>query len=167
MAINAPRKIRCPLKTVLLVICALLLSLHLPCSNRVSPEDEIHSWLEQAVKAAERRDVKSLRNLVSEDYSDDEGRDKKLIHGILVYHLLHNRSIYILRKVKNIKFIDPRAAELTVMVAVAGQPIGSGVNLRELEADLLRFSFMLRKDNGDNWRVITAKWDSVEITEFI
>ncbi|NIO00717.1 MAG: hypothetical protein GTO42_01040 [Candidatus Latescibacteria bacterium] len=160
-------KIRCLARAVLLSSFIFSLLWHLSCSDRGSPEDEIRSWLEKASKAAEERDLRTLRDLVSDNYSDDEGRDKKLIQGILTYHLLHNRSIHLLKKVKTIKIVDPNSAELAVAVALAGQPIGSGMDLTHLQADMLRFNFMLHKGNGDDWQVIAAKWISVDISEFM
>ena len=138
---------------LLLFALAMLSALLLSCAKRASPEEAIRSLVEQAVQLAQQRDAKPLLQLVSDDYHDSEDRDKKTIRALLVYHFRQNRSIYLLKRIKSLKLIDPNNAELTVVVAAAGEPFGNDSDGLQIQADV--------------WRVMEATWVPVEITEFL
>jgi hypothetical protein len=123
--------------------------------------------MEEAGRAAEEHDLPTLLNFVSEDYADAQGYDKQDIRGILVYCFRHHRSTYVLYTVKRIELSSPDVAEATVAAALAGQPIRNTDDLAKLRADLLRFEIVFRKENGDDWRVISAKWEPADLVDFV
>ena len=94
-----------------------------------------------------------MMELVSDNYSDDEGRDKKVIRGLLLYYFRSNRSVYVWKKVKSLKVADSEMAQLTLAVVLAGKPFAEDVNLTKIQADMFRFDFLLEKDGGD-WQVV-------------
>ena len=150
---------------ILLVILVLVVPWFFSCSS-TSPEDQILEWLDQGVQHAQERDLPAMLDLVSDDYSDDEDRDKKVIRGLLLYYFRANRSLYILKKVKSLEVTDSETAQLTLAVVLAGKPFAADVNLTKIQADILRFDFSLEKDGGD-WRVVSASWEPVAVTEFL
>ena len=115
---------------------------------------------------AQERDLPAMVDLVSDNYSDDEDRDKKVIRGLLLYYFRSNQSIYILKKVKSLQVGDSDTAQLTLAVVLAGKPFAEDANLTKIQADILRFDFSLEKDGGD-WRVVEATWKPVAVTEFL
>ncbi len=131
-----------------------------------SPEDQILAWVDRAVQRAEERDLPAMMDLVSNNYSDDEGRDKKVIRGLLLYYFRSNRSVYVWKKVKSLQVADSETAQLTLAVILAGKPFAEDMNLTKFQADMLRFDFVLEKD-GRDWRVIEATWKPVKFTEFL
>ncbi len=151
------------LQTALLV--GLVVSCLLSCSS-TSPEDQILEWLDRGVQYAQERDLPAMMDLVSDNYSDDEDRDKKVIQGLLLYYFRSNRSVYILKKVKSLQVGDADTAQLTLAVVLAGKPFAEDTNLTKIQADILRFDFSLEKDGG-NWRVVSAAWEPVAVTEFL
>ncbi len=158
---------RNPYRRLQTISCLLLLAWPISCSDGDPPENKIRSMIGQAVQAAKERDLKSILNLVSEDYSDDQGNTIFELRGILALHFRQNRSIHLLHRVKNIKLRDPDIADVTVVVAMAGQPIASSADLRHINADLLRFDFIVKNENGNDWRVMSAKWEPADLVDFL
>ena len=56
------------------VICIVLLMVH--CTS-VSPEERLRATIATGIEAAERGDHAGLADFVSEEYSDDRGRDRR------------------------------------------------------------------------------------------
>ena len=137
------------------------------CSDGLSPEDEIRLMIEKAERAAEERDLAALLTFVSDDYIDDQGNSKQHIRGILVFYFRHHRSIHILYAVKSIELASPDVAEVGLAAALAGQPISNEDDLAKLQADLLRFEIVFRRENGDDWRVTSAKWEPAGVGDFV
>ncbi len=154
-----------PQRKILLVTLVVFLPWLFSCAS-TSPEDQILAWVDRAVQRAEERDLPAMMDLVSDNYSDDEGRDKKVIRGLLLYYFRSNRSVYVWKKVKSLQVADSETAQLTLAVILAGKPFAEDMNLTKFQADMLRFDFVLEKD-GRDWRVIEATWKPVKFTEFL
>ncbi len=151
------------LTTMAVLVCVSLLSCR---SEPDSPEAYIRALLEQAEAAAEDRDVAALIDLVSMEYADKQGRDRKNIHGILGFYFLRNQSIHLLTRVQQITFPEPDRAEATVLVGMAGQRIKSAEELAGLRADLYQFEFQLTDEGVDDWKVNRADWRPAESRDF-
>ncbi len=150
---------------VRVVVAAIIFGLISCSDNEISKEDEIRAWLDKGELLAEARKIGSLVDLVSDDYTDDNGRVKKDIHRALFVYINRNRSIHLFHRVKKITFIEPDSAEVKIVVAMTGQPVKDGDDLRALKADMYSFDFILTKD--DDWELTAAKWNRVaDITEF-
>jgi hypothetical protein len=146
------------------LVCALLLSCE---SEPDSPEAHIRALLERAEAAAEDRDAATLIELVSMDYTDAHGRDRKNVHGILGFYFLRNEAIHLLTRVQRITFPELDRAEATVLVAMAGRRIESVEELAGLRADLYRFDFQLTDEGVDDWKVNRADWKPAKTGDFL
>ncbi|MBI3546783.1 MAG: hypothetical protein HY081_09380 [Gammaproteobacteria bacterium] len=57
-------------------------------SARDTPEMKIRQLLKDAETAVEKKDATSLRQLISEKYTDSQGQNKKNIEAVLRYYFL-------------------------------------------------------------------------------
>jgi len=130
-----------------------------------SPEARIKSLVEQAEQGAEARDISVLGDLVSADYGDGRGYDRRAVLRIAQGLFLRNREIHLLSLVKDLK-VNGDTAVARVLVAMAGRPIESVQALVELRADLVRFEIEIAREDGD-WRVRSADWRRAEVSDFL
>ena len=79
------------------------------CSSapKESPEDQIRALIAKGEKAAEEKDLGTLKDLVSDSYKDEEGNKKPEIMKILAFHLMQNASVHLLTRVRAIEFPRP------------------------------------------------------------
>lgn len=129
-----------------------------------SPEAQVRAVIARAVAAAEAKDVGTLRAMVSDRYSDANGQDKRAIEAMLRLHFLRNESVHLYTRVQSVTVPQPDRAEASVLVAMAGVPITSEVELPALRADLHRFDIEFMRE-GDRWRVQRAAWSRAELGE--
>lgn len=150
-----------------LIALVLLFPLLVSCSaERDTPEAQVRALLQQGKAAAEKRESAALRQMISEKYADNEGRDKKAVEAVLRYYFLRNESIHLLTRIRQISFPNPGIAQVDVMVAMAGQPIADAGQLERLRADLHRFEITLVDENKE-WKVIRAEWRRAEFADFL
>jgi len=151
--------------TLLLVLFASLL--FTACSSpRTSPEDQIRTLIRNAAVAAEQKDLGTLREIVSERYTDDQGQDKHTIEGLLRLHFLRNQSVHLFTRIESVSLPQSDRGRAVVLVAMAGVPIASEADLPGIRADLHRFEIdVVREDKA--WRVQRATWYRAELTDFL
>lgn len=149
------------------IALALLFPLLVSCSaERDTPEAQVRALLQRGEAAAGKRESAALRQMISEKYADNEGRDKKAVEAVLRYYFLRNESIHLLTRIRQISFPRPDIAQVDVMVAMAGQPIADAGQLERLRADLHRFEITLADENKE-WKVIRAEWRRAEFADFL
>jgi hypothetical protein len=130
-----------------------------------SPEEEIRSLVAEAIRAAEERDIGALKDLISEGYADEQGRDKRAVGATIGFYLLRHRAVHVLTRVREVTFPEADAAEANVLAAMAGDAIASVDSLPGMRADLYRFELRLAREDGD-WRVRFASWQPAKLKEF-
>jgi hypothetical protein len=144
----------------------LLLCLALGCrAGTVSPEERVRAVLAEIEAAAERANVRAMKDHVSESYGDNAGNDKRRLAQIVAFHLARNRTIHLLTRIPLVEFPAPGEARALAFVAMAGSPIEGPEALLSLRADLYRFELWLRDEDGD-WRVSSAAWRPAEVEDF-
>lgn len=114
--------------------------------------------LERAETAAEERDVAALREMISERYTDEQGRDEDALKALLAFHFLRNESVHLLWRSGEVTLPGAGLAEVTVFVAMAGRPIPAPEALAGMRADLFRFDFRFEEEMGSEWRLVRADW---------
>ena len=148
-----------------MALCGLLL---VACGEKSdSPEQQLRALFQQATVAAEARDIGELRTLVAEEYSDDQGRDKRRIEGLLRLYLLGHQNIHVFTQVKSLDFPEPFRAQAVVLVATAAKPIGDTAELRRLRADLHRFEMELVRPGRGDWKVTRVAWRRANLVDFL
>lgn len=147
----------------LLCLFPLLLS----CSSDTStPEEKIRQLLAEGERAVESRSVTAVEPLLSDEYQDDRGNDRRSVLRLLAGYFLSHQSIHLLTQVTDVTLTGDQEAEATVYIAVAGQPIESTSQLLSLRADLIRLHIRLRGENGE-WQVVSARWRRAEPIDFL
>ena len=151
-----------PLRAVAL----LLLFIVVACSKPATPEQRVREFLGRAEKAAEQKDIGALRGSVSPRYGDADGRDRRMIEGILRLYVLRHESIHLLTRIENIEFPKPTEAQVVIYVAMAARPIIDVAQLAAFRANLYRFELTLI-DEDTEWRVQRADWRPAEPSDFV
>jgi hypothetical protein len=131
-----------------------------------SAEAQIRALLAEMEAAAEEKDLRPLKAVVSERYTDELGNDRQAIVRLLTYHFLRNQSIHLLTRFAAIEFPEPERASVITYVAMAGRPIPDANALTQLRANLYRFDFGL-EDVGKRWQVTRAAWRPAEARDFL
>jgi len=154
---------RC-LALISLLLAALALN---ACrGERLSPEDQIRARISLAVTAAEQKDLGTLRDMISDQFRDEQGQDRRAVENILRVHFLRNESLHFLTRVVSVTLASPDRAEAVVLAAMAGVPITSEADLPGLRADLHRFEISFVREDK-TWRVRHAAWRRADPGEFI
>lgn len=118
----------------------------------------------EAVQAAEAGDAAHLRTLISADYRDSTGRDRRALDGLLRVYLLQHRPLYLYTRVASVSFAEGDRAHATVYAAMAGRRIVDAAELAEARAGLYRFDLTLGLERGE-WRVREATWRPAEVSD--
>ena len=134
--------------------------------ERTSPEAEVRAQISRALAASEQKSIGTLKDIVSEKYTDDQGHDKRAIENLLRLHFLRHETLHLYARVASITLPQPDRAEAIVLVAMAGVPIVSAQELPTLRADLHRFEINFARE-AKTWRVQRAAWRRAELGEFI
>jgi hypothetical protein len=150
------------------VLIILVMAVLLPSCRgvRTSPEEQVRTLIRTAAVAAEQKNIGTLRDLLSEQYTDDQGQNKRAIESLLRLQFLRNENIYLYTQVQGVTLPRPDQAQATVLVAMAGTPIVSVQDLPGLRADLYRFEIEFTLENK-TWRVQRAAWRRAELSEFL
>ena len=128
------------------------------CSDQeASPEDRIRTLLNGAEEAVEKRSLSDAAELISPDYRDQAGRDRRAMKRLLLGYFLRNQSIHVLKQVRQIDLLGADRARVVLYAGVAGQRPGEGESLQQWGGDLVRLEANLVMENGD-WRLIEASW---------
>jgi hypothetical protein len=134
-------------------------------SGSDSPEAQIRALLGEMEVAAERKELGRLKAVVSEQYADEQGNDRRTIAGLLAYHFLRNQTIHLLTRTTAIEIPEPGRASVTVYVAMAGRPIPDVDALAGLRAQPYRFEVAF-EDVEESWQVTRAAWRPAEAGDF-
>ncbi|MFL6646525.1 MAG: hypothetical protein ACJ8KO_01015 [Sulfurifustaceae bacterium] len=136
------------------------------CSKRTDPERQIRELLQTAEASIEKKDIGPVREYVSDRYTDEDGRDRRAIDGLLRLYVLRNENIHLFTRIVDIGFPDKQRARVALYVAMAAQPIAHAEDLTRVQADLYRFELDFVEESK-SWHVISARWRPALPTDFI
>ncbi|HEY6644529.1 hypothetical protein [Povalibacter sp.] len=141
------------LRPLFLVIAALAAA---GCSDSDSPESQVRRTIDAMEMAAKARDVGDLMDFVAADFRDGYGQGSDELRRYMQGYFIANQSIHLLTRIEGIEFPHPDEARLQVTVGMVGRE-ADAANAWSLAADVYDFDVTMRKQ-GDDWRVIHAKW---------
>lgn len=133
--------------------CAAAVALVASCANDTSAEQQVRELVARAEAHAEARDVSDLAALISEEYSDARGFDKREVTNYLRGYFLLHPSVNLLVRVDSLEFPAENHARAQITVGMLGRR-GSAESW-ELAADLETLEVELLDEDGE-WRVIRA-----------
>lgn len=139
------------------ILALLLFILPAACGPGDSPEEQVRQYVAAAEEAAEARNPGDLKELIAEQYQDDQGRTRRDIVAIAARYLYANKSIHVLTRIEGLVFPASEQAQLTVYAALTGQNVSDLDALLNMQADLYRFDLELRRTDGE-WRLLRADW---------
>ncbi len=145
----------------IIILFSVVLMLHGCSQGEQSKEDEIKSYISSAVEAAENRNAGDLANMIQTNYLDEKGLHKNQLVKLIKVYFFRHKNIYLLTKIRGIKFHNADEAEVTLHVAMAGKTISDASVLSALRAKIVKFELILIKDN--EWLLHKAKWRPASI----
>jgi hypothetical protein len=145
-----------PFPSVLLAMLAAA-SL-LGCGDSLTPEDEIRALIGEGVRACEEGELDALMKLVAEDYEDERGNDRRALRLTVGYYLRSYGTLHLLHRVTGVELASEEEGRVTLAVALAARPLGSGADLGQIEADILRLELSAARRRG-GWKVTAARWE--------
>jgi len=152
------------LQTFLYVFAIIILSVS--CSSEKTPEIIAADFISLCETAVSKRDARSLRNVISDDYSDNKGRTKKDIAAIASGYLLRNRKIYVFSILDQVFQTEQNNLSVTVLVALAGKPVTDRTILLSMNADMYWFDLVLGQER-DGWKLFSATWRQALVEDFL
>jgi hypothetical protein len=129
-------------------------------------EEALRRTIAQAGGAAEKRDLRNLAELLSDDYRDGQGRDREALLGTLRYYFLGHQSVYLLTRIGSVELRGEEQAQAVVLVALAGEPLSDPHEPTFLRASLYRFEFDFIREGG-LWKVRQARWQPGVLRDFL
>jgi len=151
-----------------LALCVLLLSLLTACGgDESSPEEQIRRYIAEGETAAEGRELKRLRELIAETYTDQAKRTRRDLVRLLGGYFIRHKSIHLFTRIASLQIKAEKQAGVVLYVAMAGSPISEAEQLLLLRADLHRFELELGKGEDDQWRLLSARWRRAIPDDFI
>jgi len=130
-----------------------------------SPEAEIRALIARAEKAAEEKDIATLKEMISDGYKDAEGKDKPMIVRVVGHHLLRSKTIHLLTQIAKIDLHDDQHADVTIFLAMAGRAIEGFDQVSRLRADMYRIDFSVAAQEPKAWKVTTAEWRPAQMED--
>jgi len=129
--------------------------------------EEIEMRIEEVEQAAEKKEMGTLKDFVSQAYADPQRRKRAELEAIILHWVLSQSSIHLLSRIESIELRQgEREAEVIVVVAMAARPLDSPTLLPSLHADIYRFDATLRKEADGVWRVGAARWEPATVEDF-
>lgn len=130
--------------------CSLLLACSGPASD---PDEAIRAWVAEAQEHAEEKKRKALVDLISPDYSDARGNERRDIENLLRLYFLRQQRIGVLSTIDAITLFDDTAAKVELRAGLAT----TGEGVLDFDADAYRIELELIRE-GDEWLLLSARW---------
>lgn len=152
------------LKTVLLATFTFSLLILSGCSSNNRTDEAIKHFISEAENSVEKGDVRNLRNLIAEGYSDASGRTRKELLNYLTYQVLRKRSIHLYISISSITFPNEKTAHVELIAAMTGAPAESKNTILDLQADIYAIHCSLELID-DSWKLSSASWQPAMIDD--
>ena len=144
-------------------MCMALLAIN--CTS-VSPEQRLRATIATGIEAGEQKDHGTLAELVSAEYADPRGRERRELLNLVRGYLSQLGPIHIFTVEKSLVITSPGRAEVTLLVAVASVPMESIADLRQSTADLGRVDLTFVEEGGE-WKLLAVQWSQADLTDFL
>jgi hypothetical protein len=123
------------------------------CASDTSPEQQVRDVIARGEALAEERDVSGIATLVSKEYSDARGFDKRELTNYLRGYFVLHQSVNLLVRIDSVEFPADRLAQVELTVGMLGRR--GEAESWDLAADLQTLEVELLDEDGE-WRVIRA-----------
>ncbi len=121
----------------------------------------MRSTLAAIETAAEAGDVGAFSDLVSEQYQDEHGHDKRGLTDFVRFEVLRNpRGREVILRVREVQLTSENSASVMLHAGLGGAGQGA------LRADAYAIDVDLARE-GDTWRVTWAQWKPASPAELL
>ena len=127
------------------------------CSKPLSEEDQVRAAVGGLEAAARARNVKGLKEFVSDSYSDGQGNKKADVGALVTYYFFQHPQVHVLSRIVSLELGEAGKAQVQVAAALAGTGFSTAEELIKLSADIYRFDFTFVRE-GKDWRIARAAW---------
>lgn len=148
-----------------ILLVALLSCFLAGCGKGDSPEDQIREFIAAGELAAESKDIGGIKDLISEQYTDEHKRTRRDLVAVTMRYFYANRNIHILTRIKELHFLSEKKAVLHLYVAMTGQDVSDKDSFVNIQAELYRFDLELVR-KGKEWKLVRADWRSAMREDF-
>jgi len=149
------------MKTVVsfaIIICLVVLAL--AGCQKESEQDKIRKLIATVQKAAEEKDIKKIRSIISENYKDPQGNNYGSVNNLLLAYFFRHQKISIYMTSLNISVKGESARAGFQAVLTAQSSSGSAPSVLPESLGVYAFDVSFRKESGD-WKVVSAAWERV------
>jgi hypothetical protein len=137
---------------------SLLFALFLAaCGSGETPEEQVKQFVAAGEEAVEARNIGDVKQLISEIYSDRQGRTRRDLVAVSARYILANKNIHVLTRIGELTFPAENKAMLQLYVAMTGQNVSDLDALLNMQADLYLFDLELVRE-GQEWKLLNADW---------
>jgi hypothetical protein len=141
--------------------------------GELTEEEVLTALVQKLGQAAEKREVKLLREHLSRRYHDEKGRRHAEISQLLTYYFLRRGVISVFLVRSKVVGIDRTATPLSAQVTTTAV-LARGPRIEKLKdvlphaARALRFELTFEKEEEETWRVVSASWrDAGSVRDFL
>lgn len=127
------------------------------CHKRVSAETQVREAIESVTQGVRDRKVKKIAAVVSQEYRDKDGNDRKAILDVVRANILLRPNVFLVSHVSSVTCEPSAGCEAAVVAAMASVPSQSLSDLLKSQADVYRFDLTFVDEDG-TWRVRAATW---------
>lgn len=120
-------------------------------------DDDIALLVDEAARAAEAGEFMTLAGMISSDYGDDHGRDRRAMTFLVRAWLGRYPDLLVVLGDLEVEPVSTQLANARLTVTLVGRDGGRPL-LTGVDADRLRLRLALRLEDGE-WRVTRADWD--------
>lgn len=144
---------------LLLVVSAVVLG----CAGRTD-EDKIKALIIDIQTAGEEKNIKKVMDRLSKAYSDPRGFNYDGIHGLLVGYFFQYPKISVYINYLTVSAENAQARAVFQAVLTSGEKSGSITDAIPQSLGIWDFDVLLKKE-PDGWKVVSAKWEPVEVVK--
>ena len=145
---------------VLIAVCAIVLA---SCAPKTD-EAQIRELMNEAGRHIENKQLSSLLDLLSDDYTDFRGRDKTQTKDMVQTYFREFRGIVVHLLSTQIDGIDLDRASLRTDAAISSGAVQALRKLVPVSTDNYRFQIELIKTQ-DRWMIRYAEWKHIGMEE--
>jgi hypothetical protein len=142
----------------LLVLCLIFSSLS-GC-HKETEQEKVKKVITTIQKAAEEKEIKAIRNSISESYTDPQGNNYASVNRLVIaYFYQHPKITIYITSLKVSSKDDTARAEFQAVLTSSGQGKSTSSILPEALGRYV-FDVTFRKESGE-WKVVSAVWERV------
>ncbi len=130
------------------------------CEKKLTPEDQVRQTISKMEEAAEESDRKAFLKYISKNYKDEKHRSYDDIRQLVSIYFFQYGSISAVIKDLEIEMDGDSADVFVSAILSAGDKVKSVKDLLPDQIDVYDFDVIMKKEDGRNWRIVSASWSN-------